>query len=273
MFSNSFPRLPVYRRVPGVFRMLAGFPGRKLSLALQVIIFSFACLAGTMSSAKAADVPLRVACVGDSITFGAHLKNPQLESYPAVLGQMLGAGFDVRNFGVGGATLLKKGDKPYFKQSDYTNSLAYKPDIVVILLGTNDSKHRGAGSLNSDNAVNNWQYKENFVSDYEYLISQFRSANPDVRVFVGLPTPCFPGSWGINNSTIQKEIIPLIREVSFKTKAKIIDLISPLAGRRELFPDTVHPNAEGAKLIAMTVLKALTDAGLAPSNPQSSALK
>lgn len=200
----------------------------------------------------------RIACIGDSITFGAHLKNPNQESYPAVLGRMLGSGFEVRNFGIGGATLLKEGDKPYFKQIEYTDALAFQPDVAVIMLGTNDSKHRGGGSLNSDKSVNNWQYKAEFVPDYEDLVSQFRKANPKIKIYVCLPTPCFPGSWGINDETIRKEIIPLIRQVAAETGAKIIDLNAALADRKELFPDTVHPNKEGAKLIAVTVYHALT---------------
>ena len=237
---------------------------KKILTRVLFVIFIFFMIVAT---AGAAGLPKRVACVGDSITMGAHLKNPQSESYPAVLGQMLGAGFDVRNFGVGGATLLRKGDKPYIKQPDYTNALAFKPDIVVIVLGTNDSKHPGSGSLDSNSAVNNWQNKADFVSDYQDLIDQFRNANPEVRVFVGLPPPCFPGRWGINNGTIQNEIIPLIREVSLKTRAGVIDLSPALANRQELFPDMVHPNAEGARLIANTVFKALMNAGLVPSNP------
>ena len=146
-------------------------------------------LAFASPSIHLSDHLVRVACVGDSITFGAHLRDPNQESYPAVLGQMLGPGFEVRNFGVGGATLLKHGDKPYFKQSAYTNALASKPDVVVILLGTNDSKHPGDGGTDADKSVNNWQSKADFVSDYEDLIRQFRNANPEARIFVGLPTP------------------------------------------------------------------------------------
>jgi acyl-CoA thioesterase I len=215
------------------------------------------------------DTGMRVACVGDSITFGAHLKNPNQESYPAVLGRMLGPGFEVRNFGVGGATLLKKGDKPYFRQIEYTNALACQPEVVVIMLGTNDSKHRGGGSLNSSNSVNNWQYKADYIPDYEDLINQFRKANPAVKIYVCLPTPCFHGSWGINDETIRKEIIPLVRQVAAESRAKLIDLNGALAGRKELFPDTVHPNEEGAKLIAAAVYSALTGKETATITPST----
>src|ERR1041384_7347597 len=82
----------------------------------------------------------RVACVGDSITFGSGVVGRESNSYPAVLQHFLGNKFEVRNFGVSGATLLKKGDKPYWKEHAFTNATAFKPNIVVIKLGTNDSK-------------------------------------------------------------------------------------------------------------------------------------
>jgi acyl-CoA thioesterase-1 len=208
---------------------------------------------------------IRVACVGDSITFGSGIKDRQHDSYPAVLGRWLGAGWDVRNFGVSGATLLKKGDKPYFKQKDHGEAVAFAPDIVVIMLGTNDSKHRGDGSLDADNAADNWQYKADYVPDYEELIAEFRKANPGVKVYVCLPTPCFPGRWGINDKTIHDEIIPLVREVAHDENASIIDLNTALAGKKNLFPDTVHPNPAGAKLMAATIYQALTGKD-APAN-------
>lgn len=208
---------------------------------------------------------IRVACVGDSITYGYGLTKREWNAYPAVLGRLLGAGWDVRNFGVSATTLLHDGDYPYVKREAYTNALAFAPDIVVIMLGTNDSKHPDDGSLDADNAVNNWQHKADYVPDYEALIAEFRRANPQVKVYVCLPTPCFPGRWGINDKTIHDEIIPMIRQVAKDSNANIIDLNTALAGRKDLFPDTVHPNPAGAKLMAETVCQALTGKA-APAN-------
>ena len=234
-------------------------------------IFSLPVAFGILTSlAWAADLPagqaaeaaggkaIRVACVGDSITYGSGIKDRQHDSYPVVLGELLGAGCNVRNFGVSGATLLKKGDRPYFKQKARAEALNFAPDIVVIMLGTNDSKHPGDGSLESGKAVDNWQYKADYVPDYEELIGEFRKANPQVKVYVCLPTPCFPGRWNINNKTIHDEIIPMVRQVAQDSKAGIIDLNTALTGKKNLFPDTVHPNPAGAKLIAETVYQALT---------------
>jgi lysophospholipase L1-like esterase len=53
-------------------------------------------------------------------------------------------------------------------------------------------------------------------------------------------------------------MIPMIRAVAEKTGASVIDLHSALDGKAELFPDTVHPNDEGAKLVAAEIFHALT---------------
>ncbi len=219
-----------------------------------VLLLTVACLAITAGAAPS----IRVACVGDSITYGYGLKDRNHNSYPAWLGHWLGTEYDVRNFGVNGATLLHKGDRPYFKQMAHAEALEFKPDIVVIMLGTNDSKHRGEGSLDAEKAIDNWQYKSDYIPDYEALIAEFRKANPKVEVYVCLPTPCFPGRWGINGKTIHDEIIPLVQQVAKATNARVIDLYRALPDKTALLADTVHPNNAGAKLIAAAVYRALT---------------
>jgi lysophospholipase L1-like esterase len=208
-----------------------------------------------------ADV-VRVACVGDSITFGWGLH----PTYPARLGQWLGTNSDVRNFGVSATTLLRRGDFPYVRQPAYTNALAFQPDIVVIDFGANDSKHPDDGSLDATNAVNNWRFKSDFTGDYKEMIAAFRQANPSAKIFICYPTPDFPGRWGINDKTIRDEMIPMIRAVAAETDAGVIDLRSALAGKADLFPDTVHPNTEGAKLMAAEIFRALT--GKSPPDDQ-----
>jgi len=204
-----------------------------------------------------AQSPVRVACVGDSITYGAGVPTRRTKSYPAQLGGLLGTDYDTRNFGRCGATMLKHSDLPYMFSSQYTNALNFGPDIVVIMLGTNDSKHRGDGSLNSDNAPENWRNKAEYLPDYEVMIAAFRRVNPKVKVFACLPPPCFPGGWGINDKTIHDEVIPLIRQVAGDVNATVIDLNTPLTGKTELFPDTVHPNTEGSQIMASVVYHAL----------------
>ena len=111
--------------------------------------------------------PIKVACVGNSVTFGYKLPDRKTQAYPVRLQQMLGNGYDVRNFGHSGATLLNKGHNPYMQLPEFKDALAFKPDMVVIHLGLNDTDPR------------DWpQHGDDFVSDYRALIDSFRVANP-----------------------------------------------------------------------------------------------
>ena len=202
--------------------------------------------------------PTRVACVGDSITWGYGITNRAENCYPAQLAILLGTNWEVQNFGVSGTTMLHQADRPYVKQAAYTRALAFKPDVVVIDFGANDSKHRGDGSLDSEKAIDNWQYKTNFVHDYEEMITAFRQANAGAKIYICLPTPDYPGRWGINDKTIRMEINPMVQQAAKETDVMVIDLYTALSDRKELFPDTVHPDAAGARLMAAAVYQALT---------------
>jgi lysophospholipase L1-like esterase len=92
----------------------------------------------------------------------------------------------------------------------------------------------------------------------QQMIATFRRANPGVIVYLCLPPPCFPGRWGINDKTIHREIVPLVRQIARESGARVIDLNGALAGQAGLFPDTVHPNNDGAKIIAATIYHSLT---------------
>jgi lysophospholipase L1-like esterase len=191
--------------------------------------------------AESKETPKRIACVGDSITFGAAIKDRAKNCYPAQLGRMLGEGWDVRNFGVNGATLLKKGDKPYWKQKAFGQAHAFEPQFVVIKLGTNDSKPQ------------NWKHKGDYVADYVDLIESFRKLKSKPEVFICYPVPAYPGRWGITDKVMKEEVMPRVDEVAKKAGCKIIDLYSALSDKKEMFPDRVHPNAEGAILIAKKI--------------------
>ena len=209
--------------------------------------FSAICVfASTWSACEAArEAPKRIACVGDSITFGAAIKDRVKNCYPAQLGRMLGEKFEVRNFGVNGATLLKKGDKPYWKLKAYANARDFQPEIVVIKLGTNDSK------------PHNWKHKEEYVADYVALIESFRKLASKPVVWLCYPVPAYPGRWGITDKVMKEEVMPRLDEVAKKSGCKVIDLYSALSDKKEMFPDLVHPNAKGATLIAEAVSSAI----------------
>lgn len=189
--------------------------------------------------------PVRVACVGDSITYGAGVAGREANCYPVVLGKLLGAKYETKNFGVSGATLLKQGDMPYWKQPAFKQAADYAPDIVVLKLGTNDSKPQ------------NWKHKEDFAADLAAIVDHFAALPSKPKIFLCLPVPVYKTQWGINEEIVAGEIIPIIKKVAAEKKVEVIDLHAALSGKPELFPDNVHPNVGGARLIAEAVQKAL----------------
>lgn len=190
--------------------------------------------------------PIRLACIGDSITYGYGIQDREKNSYPAQLAVMLGNHWDVRNFGVSGATLLKKGDRPYWNQDAFKKALEFNPNVVVIMLGTNDSKPI------------NWKYKDEYVGNYIDLIRKFQALEAKPKIWICYLVPAYPARWGITEKVMTEEIMPRIDEVANKTGVPIIDLHTALSDKAQLFPDLIHPNAEGAKLMAEAIYHALT---------------
>lgn len=187
----------------------------------------------------------KVACVGDSITAGAGSKDSKRGTYPAQLQVLLGGRYEVKNFGVSGSTMLRSGDKPYDKEARCKEALAFKPDIVVLKLGTNDSKPQ------------NWSHKEDFAPSAAALINAFREANPRVRIHLCLPMPAFPENFSITDKVIKGEVIPELRKVVKAEKLRMIDLYTAMKDQSANVPDRVHPNDAGYRVIAATVAKAI----------------
>jgi acyl-CoA thioesterase-1 len=188
---------------------------------------------------------IRVACIGDSITYGSGIENRETNSYPAVLEQRLGPKFQVRNFGVSGATLLKKGDKPYANLPEFAAASDFVPQVVIIQLGSNDTKPE------------NWRFGNEFAADLRALVEHFQRLPSKPQVWLCLPVPVYETRWGINEATLSDEVIPAILKVAQDKRLPIIDLHAGLSNRPELFPDKVHPNAAGAALMAKTIRDAL----------------
>ena len=216
---------------------------RKVFNSIIVAAF-FLCSIAAFSAEQTG--PVKIACVGDSITFGSGIRHRAKNSFPAQLGSMLGDQWTVKNFGVSGATLLKKGDTPYWKQKEFKNAHDFNPNIVIIKLGTNDSKPQ------------NWKHKAEYVSDYIALIKSFQELKSKPTVWICYPVPAYPGRWGITDKVMKEDVMPLIDKVAKKANVKIIDLYSALSNHKTMFHDTVHPNAAGAKLIAEKIRSEIT---------------
>lgn len=186
----------------------------------------------------------QVSCVGDSITYGYGLTDRAHDSYPVQLERLLRAvdsTWRVSNFGVNSKTLLHRGDQPYIQTSAYQQALASKPDIVIIMLGTNDAKPQ------------NWVYKADFVSDYCNLIDSFQTLPTGPEVWICKPVPAFDNPYTISPTVVNQEIPPLIDQIAAIKGTPVIDLYHPLLDHGNLFPDGIHPNAEGAGIMAQTI--------------------
>lgn len=185
-----------------------------------------------------------VACVGDSITYGAGIIDPMNNGYPAQLERIL-QGYDptwqVENFGVSGTTLLHQGDLPYIRQGAYVNAQQCNPDVVIIKLGTNDSKPQ------------NWKYKASFIADYAQMIDVFRALPSKPEIWICKPVPAFRENFTIRPDVIRDEILPMIDEVARQKNVPVIDLYTALLNFGSLFSDGIHPNAEGAGIMAQTI--------------------
>ena len=199
-------------------------------------------IASTAIKAEAYNHPVRVACLGDSITMGVGTLVPAKESYPAQLQTILGPKWEVTNFGVGGRTLLRKQD-PFA----IGRGLKSNPDAVVIMLGTNDSRQATWDKFGSD-----------FVGDYTGIIQAFKALNPQPRIWICSPTPMFPGRWNLSEELLTSKTIPAIQQVSKANDVPLIDLHTPFLGQKDEFKDTVHPDAKAARHIAELVAAALT---------------
>jgi acyl-CoA thioesterase-1 len=184
--------------------------------------------------------PIRVACVGDSLT--------QSSEYPYDLWTLLGnATYTLRNFGAGATTVSLNSETSYMNTSVFQDALEFQPNLVIIMLGTNDAQP----SLH--------QYNTSFVADYVKLINAFKGLSSKPEIWVVLPPPIFSNQSGkISPEYFKLTIIPDIEQAANKTNLPTIDVYSALVSYPEYFPDGVHINGAGAKLIADEVYEAIT---------------
>ena len=210
---------------------------------------------------------IRVACIGNSITDGHGIDMASANGYPAVLQKKLGKDYWVKNFGVSARTMLNKGDYPYMNEQAWRDALAFKPDIVLIKLGTNDSKPE------------NWQYNAEFRQDLEQMIFTLRpdlaqyasmpakkvkkalakaSAPVKPQIYLCTPIPAFKSTWNINDSVITNGVIPIQEEVAQKYGLKVIDLHTLFSGDEDkVLPDGIHPDDKGAARMADIIAEVL----------------
>lgn len=214
-----------------------------MKLAILLICF----LGFSLGSVYARKV--KVACVGNSVTYGYLLPDRERNSYPAQLGRMLGEEYEVGNFGKSGATLLNKGHRPYMQQPEFKQALEFAGDLVVIHLGLNDTDPR------------NWpNYRDDFVPNYLALIDSFRMVNPKCKIWICRMTPIAHRHARFKSGTRDwyAQIQQAIEKVAEIARVGLIDLQDSLYCRPDLLPDALHPTVEGAAILAHTVSAAIT---------------
>jgi len=206
---------------------------KAMVLGVAVLIGSLGFMIQFVGSIRLGTDIIHVACVGDSITDGS--------GYPSNLQAMLGNAYFVGNFGVTGSTVSSDSKTPYTNQSAFLRGKSFQPSIVIIMLGTNDA----AESLNSSTA--------DFTTDYMNLVKEYRSLESNPEIWLVNPPPLFENNLNLSNTNLLQNIIPCIEQVAVELDLQVIDVNAALEDCPEYFGDGVHPNTEGATLIARTI--------------------
>lgn len=221
----------------------------------RAMIVALAAIAGFTCTANA---QTRVACVGNSITEGYGIWDQK--KYPDHLQDMLGEGYSVQNFGVSSMTFANKGaddNMSYWNTAKFKAALEFNPEIVVIELGTNDSKFFTNNCIENGQPTYNYNYgqyeKEQLYKDYEALLDTFMHLPASPKVYATLQPYSNNCGWGIMDTAIVNQINPIIQEVATRKGVEIIDLHSQFNTPEWFLADSVHPNATGAKELARII--------------------
>ena len=189
---------------------------------------------------------VRVACIGNSITDGSGIFMRDIFGYPAQLQKKLGNGYIVKNFGLGARTMLQKGDYPYMKEQAWKDAQGFLPDIVVIKLGTNDSKPK------------NWKYGNEFATDMQHMLDTLKALPTHPRIILTTPIPALNATGTISQEALTNEICPLIKELARKNNCELIDLqtlFQPTEGM--MSSDGIHPTKKGAGQMAEIIFQTI----------------
>jgi lysophospholipase L1-like esterase len=212
-----------------------------LAIVIALLVASsglMALFSGNLGKKNAPANLIRVACVGDSITEGS--------GYPADLQIMLGANYHVESFGVSGSTVLLNSDRPYLNQNACKKSKVFQPSIVIIMLGTNDAK------------ITTSEFIDNFSEAYKKLISEYQALASNPEIWLVKPPPILENNLDLSDTNLQQDVIPRIEQIANELDLHTIDVNTVLIHYPEYFMDGVHPNSEGAAVIANEINQAIT---------------
>lgn len=185
----------------------------------------------------------KIACIGDSITFGAGVNGKMNKTWEHYLEEKLEDDWQVLNYGISGRTLLKGGDYPYTEEKFYSISQGIKADIYILMLGTNDSKPY------------NWNEKL-FGMELNEMVEEYLKIPNQPKVVLMTPPTCFEDeklgkvAFDINNDIIGTEIYRIVKQCGETHRLDVIDLNQYTKSHSEWFVDGVHPNSLGNERIA-----------------------
>ena len=195
----------------------------------------------------------KVVCAGDSITFGTGIADPDKDSYPVQLSGMLGEHFIVKNCGVSGKTVSDLSSDSYRMTDAYNASLQEQPDVVVLMLGTNDAKPE------------NWKGKEVFREQYKELLLSYLSLESSPDIYICTPASAYKSPdwqeegylYGITEARLEA-VRDVIHETAKEKGVHLIDICQVTKEHPEWYTDDgIHPNERGAQAIAEAVKEAL----------------
>jgi acyl-CoA thioesterase I len=206
-------------------------------IAMFVVAAVFASFEVMNFQDKNANGPIRIACLGDSLTEGS--------GYPSYLWMLLGSNYLVDSFWKGGAMVSLKSPKPFMNETVFKEAKDFQPEIVIIMLGTNDA----LPGLNESN--------DEFIKDYKTLIFQFQALSSKPQIWLVKPPPVFHDGTGLSTQFFEQNILPNIEKVAHDTNLPLIDVYSQLINHPDYFVDGVHPYSDGAQIIADQIYKSL----------------
>lgn len=243
-----------FEKKEGDFMMKVKNKGSKLTaLALGTVLIFQTMFIGTIFAD--AENKIKVACVGDSITEGLQCETN--DRYPEQLQTLLGEGYEVGNFGLSGANVIKAGAS-YIGCGDYNESIAMTPDIVVIMLGTNDIM---ANPFDFSNSKIVTEFKE----DYTRLINKYKAINDNVKLILMSSPACKTSrgeSYVKSDYAIGTYIRNLTKELAAENGCVYVDIYGYTKENFDLngnidYYDDVHFNATGCRKLAAKVYEAI----------------
>ncbi|MFI3330245.1 MAG: GDSL-type esterase/lipase family protein [Rikenellaceae bacterium] len=205
---------------------------------MKKILFLVVCALGFIC---AQDAPMRVACIGDSVTMGYGLANAKEDAYPSQLGRLLGENYLIKTFGELGTTVVTEDYSHICHSPEFPRMLEFAPDVITICLGSYDSKDRYRSTAKF------------FERDYIALIENIKEVLPDAKIIVMSPPKYHLKG---EDDYLATNIIPILKKVAGQYNLQFVDVYPIFENDdKELLSYGVHPTAKGAGLIARELVK------------------